>query len=392
VAHQEGHSTEAPLSRRRVLGILAAGTAAPLLAHFLPLRVAGESTPPAPATNIAEALKHPRTLSSLPGLFPGKVVRMTSDRAFVNDAPEVTVLDDMLARALNTLTGASSPAAAWRLFVTPDDVIGIKVNPVAGKLLSTSPEIVHTIIRQLESAGVPRSRIVIWDRREFELQETGFTAKNFPGVRITGTEQKDKQGSFTDADGKLYGERMIDREWYYWADVEEPYDAETLPYMINTGRYSYFSRICTKEVTKIINVPILKNAGSSVTLCLKNLAFGSISNTGRLHKGLWHRTIAEVPAFAPLRDKVVLNIVDGIRGCYQGGPGADPRFITTFNTLIVGTDPVAVDRIGYDIVLRKRIEEGIQGEENPKGRLFLELAEAQGLGTSALKNIDLETI
>jgi uncharacterized protein (DUF362 family) len=170
--------------------------------------------------------------------------------------------------------------------------------------------------------------------------------------------------------------------------VEEKYDEETFPYMVNEGKHSYFTSICTKEVTKIINLPILKNAGSSVTLCLKNLAYGAITNTSRLHKQLWAETCAEVPAFPPLRDKVVLNIVDGIKGCYQGGPAANPQYFATFNTLLVGTDPVAVDRVGYEIILKKRIEEKIQKEENPKGRVFLELAEKLGLGVADPSKIE----
>ena len=61
------------------------------------------------------------------------------------------------------------------------------------------------------------------------LAEVGFTAERFPGIRIVGTERKDAAGSFTDAAGVLYSEAMIDREWFYWADCEEKYDAETLP-------------------------------------------------------------------------------------------------------------------------------------------------------------------
>jgi uncharacterized protein (DUF362 family) len=379
------------LDRRDFVKLLAAGgiavAAAPLAEHPL---LAAQSQKP--ATNIKDALKVPRSEVSLPGKFPGKVVRAKDDLSIAGGMPDTAVLDRMLRRSLLALTGASTLKSAWRELVTPDDVIGLKVNPVAGKTLSTSPEIVHVIIRQLEASGIPLKNIVIWDRREFELHDAGFTAESFPGVRIVGTEQKDAAGSFVDADGKLYGERMIDRDWFYWADAEEKYDAETLPYMINEGKHSYFTRICTKDVTKIINIPILKNAGPTVTLCLKNLAFGSISNTGRLHKQLWAETCAEVPAFAPVRDKVVLNIVDGIKGCYNGGPGAEPQFFTEYKTLLVGTDPVAVDRVGYEIVLKKRLEEKVQKEESPRGKTFLELAAQQNLGIADLKKIDLEVL
>ena len=348
--------------------------------------------PAKPETNIKDALKVPRTENSMPGKFPGAVVQALHDHPIVNDKVDLAVVDQMVRKSLMELTGATTSAAAWKMFVSPDDVIGLKVNPVAGKTLSTSLEITQAIIGQLEEAGIAKKNIVIWDRREFELHEVGFTVENFPGITIAGTERKDYKGSYYDASGALYGKQMIDEAWYYWADVEDKYDAETIPYMINEGKYSYFGKICTQRVNKIINIPILKNAGPTVTLALKNLAFGCISNTGRLHKSLWAETCAEVPAFAPIRDKVVLNIVDGIKGCYNGGPGADPKFFTEYKTVLVGTDPVAVDRIGYEIVLKKRLEEKVQKAESPSGRKFMELAQGYGLGHAELDKITLKKI
>ncbi len=360
----------------------------------LPIHLAfSQNTPPEkPATNIKEAQKYPRNSASMPGKYPGKVVQVHHDKCIMENRFQQTAIDEMLTKGLLTLTGAKDVIAAWRMFVDTADIIGLKVNPVAGVQLSTSIEIVKAIIQQLEEVGIPKKNIVIWDRREYQLHETGFTENNFPGIRIIGTEQKDSKGSYYDSTGKLYSEEMIDTNWYYWADVEDKYDEETLPYMINEGKYSYFSKIVTQQVDKIINVPILKNAGSSITICLKNLAYGSVSNTGRLHKQLWSETTAEVCAFPPLRDKVVLNIVDGIKGCYNGGPAANAEFITEYKTILIGTDPVAVDRIGYDIILKKRIEENIQKEESPKGRIFLELAQKLHLGVADLDKIDLTKI
>jgi hypothetical protein len=354
---------------------------------------AAQSTPAEkPATNIKDAQKYPRTSLSMPGKYPGKVVQVHHDKCVIDNKFQQVVIDEMLTKGMLGLTGVKDVQTAWRMFVDTTDIIGLKVNPVAGVQLSTSLEIVKAVIQQLEKAGIPKNHIVIWDRREFELHEVGFVDANFPGIKILGTERKDSAGSFYDASGKMYGKEMIDTNWYYWADVEDKYDAETLPYMINEGKYSYFSKIVTQQVDKIINIPILKNAGSSITLCLKNLAYGSISNTGRLHKQLWSETIAEVCAFPPLRDKVVLNIVDGIRGCYNGGPGANAEFITEFKTILIGTDPVAVDRIGYNIILKKRIDEKIQKEESPKGKLFLELAQNLNLGIADTSMIKFEKI
>jgi len=165
-----------------------------------------------------------------------------------------------------------------------------------------------------------------------------------------------------------------------------------MPYMVNGGKNSYFTKICTQQVDKIINVPILKNAGATATLCLKNLAYGSISNTGRLHQKLWSETCAQVCAFPPIRDKVVLNVVDGLIGCYNGGPGANPQFICNYNTLMVGSDPVAIDRIGHDIVVNKRIEEGVQEEDNPRYRKYIVMAQDLQLGVGDIEKINLKTI
>ena len=165
-----------------------------------------------------------------------------------------------------------------------------------------------------------------------------------------------------------------------------------MPFMINSGKYSYFTKIVTQELDKIINIPILKNAGASITNAMKNLAFGTVSNTGRLHTDLWNETCAEVCAFAPLRDKVVLNICDGLKGCFNGGPGANPQFFCNYNSLLVSSDPVAMDRIGYDLVAEKRIKEGLQKAANPAVLSFLTMAAALGLGIYEREKIDLEIL
>ena len=380
--------------RRNFFRLLSVGGAGLVLSPVVsaPVQAAESPQPAKPATNIQDALKHPRNANSMPGRFPGRVTQVNHAGCIKDKVIQQKAVDEMLEALMLDLTGKKSVKKAWRQFVSPDDIVGLKVNPVAGKLLTTSHELVKAVIAQLEKAGIPRQNIVIWDRREMELHETGFLPENYPGIKITGTEQKDAKGSFFDQNGKLYGESMIDKEWSYRADVEGAYDAYTMPFMVNGGKDSYFSKICTKQVTKIINLPILKNAGSSVTLCLKNLAYGAISNTGRLHEKLWHDSIAEVCAFPPLRDKVVLNIVDGLIGCYNGGPSANPQFICQYNLLLGGSDAVAVDRVGLNIVSRKRIEMKLQKEESASASQFLKRAEELGLGIGDNNRIELKII
>lgn len=342
-----------------------------------------------PATNIADAAKTPRNDWSMPGLFPGKVIQVTNSNAVLNNEPVEEEAYKMIEKAMLELTDEVQIKSAWHQFVKPGEKIGLKVNPIGGKLLSTSHAITQSVIRQLLESGIEKENIIIWDRRMMDLIEAGYTADRYPGIKILATELQDEKGSFYDASGKLYGENNIDKDWYYWADVEGSYDKETLPYMINDGKYSYFTKIITQELDKVINMPILKNAGASITNAMKNLGYGVITNTGRLHAQLWNETSAEVCAFAPVRDKVVLNICDALRGCFNGGPAANPQFICNFNAVLVATDPVALDRIGYDIIAEKRVKEGIQKSPTPEVLKFLEQSAELGLGISDKSKIKL---
>ena len=47
-----------------------------------------------------------------------------------------------------------------------------------------------------------------------------------------------------------------------------------------------------------------------------------------------------------IRRKCVLQIMDGIKGVYQGGPGASrPEWTWENNALLFATDPVAMDHV-----------------------------------------------
>jgi len=342
-----------------------------------------------PQTNIKDASKVARNMNSMPGKYPGRIVKIDNPDSVVDNEIIEAEAYKMLEKGMLNLTGEKKLKKAWLQFVSPGEKIGLKVNPVAGKQLSTSHAVTKSVIKQLVLSGIKKEDIVIFDRREFQLNEVGYNEENYPGIRVVGTEQQDKDGSYYGQDGILYGEKMIDKDWYYWAEVEGEYDEYTIPFMVNGGEYSYFSKIVTQEVDKIINLPILKNAGATVTNAMKNLAFGVISNTGRLHAKLWSETCAEVCAFAPVRDKVVLNITDGLKGCFNGGPGANPQFFTNYKTMLFGTDPVAMDRIAHEIVVKKRIEEGIQKGDNPNASKFLDLAADLKLGVSKREEIEL---
>ncbi len=355
-------------------------------------RLGAQETKPAPATppppvttNIADALKVPRTASSMPGLYPGKVVKMHAPCLSEKDGEAVyrTLCDGLMA-----LTGEKKAKKAWQRFVTPKDIVGLKVNPIS-PLVANNPLLVQAVVRGLKEAGLPAERIVIWDRRPEQMKAVGITKEAFPGVCIEGTELVGPNGDYYDANGRLWSEDWIDREALaYECSLTMKHDKELMAAMVNEGTTSYFTRLVTRRCTKLINLPTLKNAGANVTTCMKNLTYGSLSNTARLHK-IWSRSIAEGCAFPALRDKLVLNIVDGTQACYDGGPAPTAATVYRPNLLLLGTDPVAVDTICYEYMIAERIARGVQKADNPRSREFLNLAAGFGLGITDRAKIQL---
>jgi len=168
------------------------------------------------------------------------------------------------------------------------------------------------------------------------------------------------------------------------------------------GIASAFSSIFTKECDKIINMAILKDHNTSgYTMCLKNLAFGVCDNNDRFHKlDCIGPFIAGVCAHPEVRKRVVLHMIDALEACYDLGPVPDnPRVIYAPKTIWFGTDPVALDAVGYKALDAKRVEMGLPLlKDSPafdKGMRpvdHIDLAAAKGLGVRDLAKIKIDRI
>jgi hypothetical protein len=341
-------------------------------------------------TNIDDALKIPRVASSAPGRFPGIVVKVNTGQTASAGVIDGRRTKRALDQGLMKLTGKSRPEDAWLEFVSPADRVGIKVNPVA-RTLPTSRELVQAVIDGLQEAGVPRAQIAVWDRRLLDLTSGGFTRERFSGIELLGTEVVGPNGKYTNDRGELWSLENIDREApAYWADIEGNYSPDDLPYMVNGGKYSYFSKLVTRRFTKVINIPVLKGGVQPVghTFCLKNLAYGSLSNTSRLHR-VGVNAIPEPCAFPCLRDKAVLHIGDALLASYRGGVGAPPRYIWDANVLFLGSDGVAIDLIAQEFLAAVRIAKGVESAPDPTIRVYLDMAAKLGLGVSDRTKVEL---
>lgn len=351
--------------------------------------------PAKPRTNIEDAIKVPRVATSLPGPFPGRVVQVTDAKAMDNNRPVASVVRTMFNQGLTRLTDKNMQDS-FRLLFNTNDFVGIKINPVGAGLISTRLEVVDAIIEWLVSNGLPRANIIIWDRFDYMLEEAGFTAQRYPGIGLEGLQampreetsgQKESNPPVIDDNGNHVSAENFDREVYYWADVEGPKDPVYLSQHAFNGKYSYFGKLLTQKLTKIINVAVFKNTGNGISMATKNIGYGAICNTGRLHRPLFFDVCTEVMAFPVVRDKVVLNITDGLRAQYDGGPMPEARFTYLYNTLFFATDAFALDRICHNILLEKRKSMGVRVNEHPMYTDYLRYAQRLQLGITDVDRI-----
>ena len=359
--------------------------------------VKNETPPARPKTNIDDVLKIPRTQYSLPGLFPGSVVEINDPKAMTEKGISADIVNAMIQKGITTLTGKNMKESFSLLF-KPDDIVGIKVNPVGAGFISTRLEVVDAVIAWLRQGGIPAENIVIWDRFEYMLKNAGFTEERYPGIRLVGLQTMDEdfvEGKTTDtskwmdrSNGFHRSFHNFDTDTYYFADVDGPKDPPYLCQHVVNGKYSYFGKLLTQTLTKIINIPVFKNTGNGISMATKNMGYGAICNTGRLHKPIFFDVCTEVLAFPAIRDKMVLNITDGLRGQYDGGPEPNAQFTYLYNTLFFATDPFALDMTCHNILVNKRKEMKVKSlNEHPRFSEYLRYAERLGLGIADPKKI-----
>ena len=287
----------------------------------------------------------PAAAPGMPGAYAGQVVAVKSDRSvdISTGAANDPVVREMMAQGMRALTGASATADAWRRFFTPSDVVGVKVNCGGYPHCVSAYEIVAETVRQLMGIGVPVTQIYLYERFQNQLDEVNYAPHLPEGVQIVAAERANR---YTDNSG-------YDPETYLEANLFGEEDTR-----------SNMMRLVSKRLTKIINIPNMKDHGATgVTGCLKNIAYGSFSNVARTHqrgKSHTYSVVGTLASIEPLRSRTVLQIMDGLRGVWHGGPFArTTKYVFYPRQIMFGTDPVAIDRLLLDIIENKRREQGV---------------------------------
>jgi uncharacterized protein (DUF362 family) len=217
--------------------------------------------------------------------------------------------DKNYAAALKALGGMSK-------FVSRGDVVVVKPNIGWDRLpeqaANTDPTLVRAVVKSCYDAGAKKVKVFDYpcnDPRRTYVRSGIAEAAKSAGAEVSFVDER----KFKQVDMK----GTVLKTW--------PVYSEAL------------------DCDRLINVPVAKHHGSSrLTMALKNW-MGVIGDPrGRLHQDFDH-SLADLGRFF----RPSLTVLDATRILTAYGPqGGDTKDVRTLNTLVVGTDQVAIDSYG----------------------------------------------
>jgi uncharacterized protein (DUF362 family) len=253
---------------------------------------------------------------------------------------DAALLKETMRRGMTALSGDADVRDAWRRFIDPKDQVGIKLNCSGAPNICSHPLVVGEVVANLTAIGVPAKNITLYERFQDQVDTVGYHNYVPEGVTVFAASRT--------------------------RDAINAYDPHTyveVDFFGEEDTRSNMVKLVSERFNKIINIPNLKDHGASgVTGCLKNIAYGSFHNVARSHKFEKTNTLSFIGTLAatePLRSRTVLQVMDGLKGVWHGGPFSPSRQFRYYpGRMLFGTDPVAIDRILLELIEAKRKAEG----------------------------------
>ncbi|MCX5853607.1 MAG: DUF362 domain-containing protein [Deltaproteobacteria bacterium] len=238
-----------------------------------------------------------------------------------------------------------------RRFISRGDVVVVKPNIGWDRTpefaATTNPEVVSTIVRLCYEAGAKKVKVFdhsVVDPRRCYKQSGIADAARAAGAAVSYIDDR----KFREV--KLSGHAL--KSWPIYTEV--------------------------LEADKVINMPIAKTHGlSTLTLGMKNWMGVMGGSRGRIHQRI-DGSLVDVAMLI----KPVLIVLDAVRILTANGPqGGDLSDVKRLNTVVIGTDQVAVDAFGATLF-------GLKGSDI--GHIVA--GHRAGLGTMELQKLKIKKI
>jgi len=278
--------------------------------------------------------------------------------------PDPAKAKEMFKASFLKYADAKSYKEGWAKFLKREDIVGIKLNCMAGKNLMPNHDILDELVSSLLEAGVEDNNIVIWDRFVTHISRIKYPMNDTGrGIRVMASEV---YGPIT------YTGQGYDKDFVYEGDSE-------------------FTKIVTQLCSAHINFTVLKDHGKSgITGALKNFSFGAVNSTIRFHSQGCDPHAAAIWNHEAMKGKVKLNILDAIRPLCEGGPSDSPKYRWNHGAVVISEDPVAVDALGLKWIEARRAEMKLPTfEEDGRPAKHVRSGAKLGLGQDDLSKVTM---
>ncbi len=265
--------------------------------------------------------------------------------------PDLTVVHgpdpgETVSKAIETVGGMGR-------FISKGDTVVVKPNigwdRTPEQAANTNPQVVASVVRLCFEAGA--RRVTVLDNPCDDARRAYVRSGVAQAAREAGAKTPHM-------DGRKYRKVALNGEvlkkWEVYQDV--------------------------MEADKVINIPIAKHHSlAGLTLSMKNWMGAIGGSRSRLHWEL-DQSLADLAAFF----NPSLTILDCVRILTANGPqGGSLSYVKVLNTVVVGTDQVAVDAYGASIFETAAPRSG----SVKRARRYIQAAAARGIGRMDLENL-----
>lgn len=236
-------------------------------------------------------------------------------------------------------------------FISRGDIVVVKPNIAWDRLpeqaANTNPEVVAEVVRLCYEAGA--KKVKVFDRTVNDPRRCYVQSGIFAAVKEAGAET-----SFIDE--RKFRKMQINggalKEWPLYSEIF--------------------------EADKVINVPIAKHHGlAGITMSMKNWMGIMGGRRNQIHQKL-DQSLVDLSMII----KPTLTVLDAVRILTANGPqGGSLADVKKMNTVVVGTDQVAVDSYGTTLF-------GMKGSDLG----YVRIAAAAGLGKMDLSKLQIKRI
>ncbi|MCX8030868.1 MAG: DUF362 domain-containing protein [Thermodesulfovibrionales bacterium] len=269
-----------------------------------------------------------------------------SDAALNNElaVAQGSSVEKITRAAIDTLGG-------MKRFVSKGDIVVVKPNMAWDRTpeyaANTNPEVVATVVKMCFEAGAKKVKVfdrTVNDPRRCYVQSGIADAAKAAGAEVLHIDHR----RFKDVDTK--GAHL--KTWPIYVDV--------------------------LEADKVINIPVAKHHGlAKLTMAMKNWMGVMGGSRGAIHQKL-DECIAELAVFI----NPTLTVLDAVRILTANGPqGGNLADVKKIDTVVVGTDQVAVDSYGATLF-------GMKGSDLG----YVRIAHQMGKGNMDLSKMNIKRL